>query len=220
MRLAKFNGPTVPHVEERIAEILELWHAHIPGEWTRGPDARLLDPYRRYCRSNYREESIRRGEHAIEYDLLNRAPTARTTQCLGARLVDGVNAVPLAKDSAGGRRGNVEADMLLLVKDEREDEHRLLLVEVKVKSNNAWFAVVENLRQLRLFSESIETQRLFIHRHPELELSESLPVAGLVLAPATFFSAPGAKATSLPPAQTLLERMRLEAGVDARFATW
>ena len=39
--------------------------------------------------------------------------------------------------------------------------HRLELVEVKATSNNAWFASIENLRQLRLFKESTESRTLF-----------------------------------------------------------
>ena len=219
IRLAKYTGASVPDVDERIEQIVELWDREIPGTWRRGQDARLLDPKRRYCRGNDAEDAKRRGEHKIEYELLCRCTDASSTCVMGARLVDGVNAVPLARDSAGGRVGNVEADMLLLVQDSA-GLHSLEVVEVKVTSNNAWFASVENLRQLRLLKESGETRRLFAMRRGDPGLSEDLPFSGLVLAPRGFYSGHGQKGNAVPPARKLLERLRLDAGVDVRLAVW
>ncbi len=219
MRLATFP---VPDVEESVASIVALWNQEIPGSgaWRRGPDQRLLDPERRYLRGDDGKAHMS-GEHFLEYVVLHPVPADMPTFCLGSRLVDGVNAVPLATDAGGGRRGNVEADMLLLVREDAQGEYRLLLVEVKANSNNAWFAVVENLRQLRLFSESEETQRIFHdHRLPSLDLPQPLPVTGVVLAPEGFYTAPGAKAASVSPAQRLLSGMRAETGVDIRLASW
>jgi len=221
MELAKFSGKHLPDAEGRIASLAALWQEPIPGDgvWKRGRDERLLDPDRRYCRSNHLPESLRRGEHAIEYDVLDPSPADVTTITGGGRLVDGVNALPLTKDIlGGGRSGNVEADMLLLVRN--DNAYRLLLVEVKTGSDNAWFAVVENLRQLRLFSESVETQQLFHQRCPELNLPQSLPVTAVVLAPESFYLAKGAKAASVAPAEKLLRRMHDEAGVEGQLATW
>jgi hypothetical protein len=128
-----------------------------------------------------------------------------------------VNAVPLAKDPAGGRAGNVEADMLLLVRASA-GKHRLEVVEVKVTANDAWFAAVENLRQLRLLKESMETRRLFVHRQPGLRLSADLPCSGLVVAPRAFYSGRGKKGNAVAPAEKLLERMMPRA--HARFGLW
>jgi hypothetical protein len=58
-----------------------------------------------------------RGEHAVEHAILALEPDSNVTTCLGERLLDGVNAVPLTKDAGGKRAGNVEADMLLLTSD-------------------------------------------------------------------------------------------------------
>src|SRR3712207_7489533 len=49
------------------------------------------------------------GEHALEHEILCPEPNRSETSCLGFPVVDGVNAVPLARDDAGGRAGNVEA---------------------------------------------------------------------------------------------------------------
>ncbi len=108
--------------------------------------------------------------------------------------------------------------MLLLVRDGRG--YRLHLVEVKARSNNAWFAAIENLRQLRLFSESRKAQRLFQARRPELKLPGSLAVTAVVLAPAEFYGARGQKAEAVAPAQELLASLRAEEAVDAQLATW
>lgn len=215
IELATFSGRLLPGEKARIAAVAALWREDIPPGWERGPDSRLLDRERRYCR---RKDGIRRGEYVIEGEVLDPRPAEVSTICLGARLVDGVNAVPLTKDAGGRRAGNVEADMLLLVRDEHE--YRLLLVEVKTTSNHAWFAAVENLRQLKLFKRSLETQSLFHRRCPDLDLPERLPVTAVVLAPSSFYVASGRKAESVAPAERLLERMRKEASADVRLATW
>lgn len=136
---------------------------------------------------------------------------------LGSTLVDGVNALPLTTDAGGRRKENIEADMLLLVKGGDTYTHQL--IEVKTTSNNAWYAAVQNLRQLKLFSESREAQ-LFHKRWPELELPHVLPVTGVVLAPLAFYMAPNKKAEAVVPAQTLLQHMRVEAKVDVQLTTW
>jgi hypothetical protein len=140
------------------------------------------------------------------------------TVCLGAPLVDGVNAVPLARDSGGRRAGNVEVDMVLLVC--QATGLRLLLVEVKVESNNAWYAAVENLRQMRLFLASDAPRAVFHARLPEFDLPKELPTTAVVLAPVSFYTAAGAKSAAVGPANRLLETMRQNARVDAVLATW
>jgi hypothetical protein len=219
IRIARYPGATIPDVNERINRIVKLWNHPIPGDWRRGQDARLLDPSRRYCRGNSAEDAKRRGEHKIEYELLHPNPDKTEVRVAGARLVDGVNAVPLAKDATGGRMGNVEVDMLLLVQDV-DGHHHLELVEVKDTADNAWFASVENLRQLRLLTESPETRRLVTERRPDLALPADFPFVGLVLAPPAFFSGRGKKGSAVEPAQKLLEKMRAVAGVEVRLATW
>ncbi len=142
IELAGYPGSHVPDVEGRIEKILSLWEQPIPPGWWRGKDTRIGDRHRRYSRGNGGPHDHRPPEHAIEYDVLAPSPVETPTDCLGMPLVDGVNAVPLAKDTGGRRRGNVEADMLLLAGD--PTGYRLFLAEVKVGSNNAWFAVVES----------------------------------------------------------------------------
>jgi hypothetical protein len=207
LELAAYQGREVPDVDERIERIATLWSEPVPGDWRRGADERILDPAQRYCRTHSGDP---RGEHRIEYEVL--AATEPTT-VLGSSLIDGVNAVPLARDEAGGRAGNVEADMLLLIGD--GGGQRQLLVEVKVDADHAWYAVVENLRQLRLFEESEAAQAVFRERR---SATGPLPVEGLVLGPEDFFAHSGRKQAAVRPAQRLIERMANV--IRVRLATW
>jgi hypothetical protein len=197
--------------------VLSLWKEPIPPGWLRGRDPRISDRHRRYCRGNSSPQAHRPAEHAIEYDVLTPSPTETPTHCLGARLIDGVNAVPLTRDAGGRRRANIEADMLLLLR--AAEGHRLVLAEVKVGSNNAWYAVVENLRQLRLFKESVVTQRLFHIRRADLNLRHPLPVTSIVLAPPAFYTASGKRSAAVGPARELIRRARA-AEIDVLLTTW
>lgn len=219
-RLAEFQGPTLSDAPGRIDGVVEHWRAPIPGSWERSLDLRLLDPSERYLRGDRHDADRRKGEHALEFEVLELPPEGRGLSCLSFKLIDGVNAVPLVKDEAGGRKSNVEADMLLLVQDEAAGAHRLLLVEAKVESDNAWYAVVELLRQLRLVLEPIELSRLFRERKPQLDLPTPLPVTGVVLAPTAFYDQNGKKANSVAPAEDLIHRMRDEFDIDVRLAVW
>lgn len=91
---------------------------------------------------------------------------------------------------------------------------------MKEKSNNAWYAAVENPRQLRLFMSSPEAGRVFSHRCPTLLCPADPPITGIVLAPCAFYSSSGQKADSVPPALDLLARFSSECRVDVRLAFW
>ncbi len=216
--LADYRGRFVPDVDQRIEGVAVLWDEPVPPGWERGRDPRVLDRYRRYTRGNGGPADVRRGEHVIEYDILAPSPKDTATAYAGGRLVDGVNAVPLSRDLGGGRTGNVEADMLLLV--EREGSYEMLLVEAKRDAQTAWYAVVENLRQMKLFTAGTTARRLFHARRADLKLPDAVPATAVVLAPEDFYTAPGAKSAAVEPAEELLDRMRAAAGIDACLATW
>jgi hypothetical protein len=156
------------------------------------------------------------GEHAIEHDILCR--NLEQISCFGFKLVDGVNALPLVRDAGGGRSANVEADLFLLAKS--GENYRLFLCEVKDKSNDAWYAAVECLRQLRLLISSPESLRIFAQRLPAFSLPANVPVTALVLAPIHFYSARGKKASAVKPALDLFKRFNAEFPLDLRFAVW
>lgn len=211
--LAGFGGKTLADHRGRIERIVGLWREPIPEGWQRGIDPQLLGG--RYRRGNL--NTAGRGEHAIEYAIL--CEHFGIVSCCGSKLVDGINAFPLSRDTVGlGRRGNVEADMVLLA--ERGGEYRMFLCEVKDKSNDPWYATVESLRQLRLFLSNPESRRVFLHRGAALDLPPEIPATALVLAPSEYFLSRGKKANAVKPALELIARCASEFGVDIRLAAW
>lgn len=212
MDLAHYTGPRVPGVSYRIDQLIRLWQAPIPEPWQRGSDSQLL-------RGRYRRGDLKRphpGEHTIEYEILCRH--FDHISCYGGILVDGVNALPLTRDVGGGRRANVEADMYLLAK--REGAYEAFLCEVKVKRDNAWFAAIESLRQLRLLISNPESLGLFARRNPSLHLPPYISVTALVLAPPDFYSSPGKKGNACGAALDLITQFRSEFNLDIRLAEW
>lgn len=217
MSLARYTGPDVPAAESRIPAIVELWDEPIPAGWERPQDQRLLDPNSRYLRNHMHGRPTPGSEHELEHQLLCPTPATEVSVEPDGRLVDGINAVPLARDQGGHRAGNVEADMLLLIQY-TDGQHELLLVEAKTTSNTAWYAVVENLRQLKLYQLSVTAQSIFTRRQPGLP--ETIPTTGLVLAPDEFYSARGAKRNAVAPARRLIQAMQTTHDINCRLATW
>ena len=185
----------------------------IPGRWQRAIDSQLLG-------SRYRRGDIsapHAGEHTIEHQLL--VERFGEVRVLGGTLIDGVNAFPLACDFAGGgRRGNVEADMLLAVQS--AGGHRLVLCEVKANANDPWYAAVELLRQMRLFRSNPVGFAVMQKRGPLATKSADIPVTGLVVAPAAYYHAPGKKSNAVAPTRRLFEEMRERFRIDVRLAVW
>jgi hypothetical protein len=213
---ARFTGTNLTDAAERTKRLLALWDAPIGNSWHRASDAQLLR--QRYRRGD--SESPHPGEHTIEAAIL--ADPLDELRCFAGRVVDGLNAVPLARDPGGKRKHNVEADIFLLV--ERANAHQVLVVEVKDRSNNAWYAIVENLLQLRLARETDGSQRLFAARANRLSLGhevaqQPLPLVGVVLAPRSFYEARGRKSACLGAARDLLSAFSSK-GVLVRLAVW
>jgi hypothetical protein len=206
-----FAGPHLMEPAGRITEVLDLWAEPVPGSWERGVDAQLLGT--RYRRGDV--DSPHAGEHSIEYEILSQL---EVVQCLEGVVVDGINAMPLTRDETGGRRGNVEGDLLLLV--EKDGEYRLVVCEVKDSANTCWYAALESLRQLKLLHLSITARQLFHHRNRHLTLPTGIPIIGLVVAPARYYTQPGQKANVLPHTIRLLNEFTAKTGVEAHLATW
>jgi hypothetical protein len=169
-----------------IADVLELWHAPVPDPWMRleadTPD-RLLSGLR-YTRGNL--TGSRRGEHEVEDDILIRR--FATVSCLDQPLLDGINAFPLVKDYGGGRRGNVEADLVLLIG--HPNLAGILVCDVKITDGDPWQALLQNLRQLRLFTSNPCCASIFKHRGLDAKIAQ---IRGGVIAPESFYSRSGAR---------------------------
>jgi hypothetical protein len=91
---------------------------------------------------------------------------------------------------------------------------------VKDRANDPWYAVVESLRQLRLFLANAETRCLFTQRGSVIGLPADIPVTGLVLAPIEYYSSRGKKQNAVKPSSELLMRLASEFAVDVQLAVW
>jgi hypothetical protein len=210
--LAIYQGARLPDPTGRTEGVLRLWSECVPGNWQRGIDRQLLGP--RYRRGDFGDP--RPGEHTTEHEIL--VDSFDGVTCLGAQLIDGINAMPLTRDLGGGRSGNVEADLLLLLKE--NGAYRLAVCEVKNAANNAWYAAVENLRQLKLLLSNKEAQKVFSHRNPEMALPLPISPMALVIAPYEFYYRRGQRDNARPHAKSLLGRFRFSTGVDAWLTCW
>ena len=211
--LALYGGPSVPDAGKRIDALISLWKRPVPGNWKRSVDPQLLGA--RYRRGDV--AAPHNGEHRIEFEILQEQ--FDRVKCFGNRLADGLNAFPLCRDTRGiGRRGNVEADLLLLAEENRM--FHLYICEVKHASNDPWYAAVESLRQLRLFVESEEAKQIFTHRGVCGRLPAEIAVAALVLAPDSFYRARGRNRNAVPPVCQLISRFQSEIDVDLRLSVW
>jgi Holliday junction resolvase-like predicted endonuclease len=169
-------------------------------------------------RTRYRRrdvESPHAGEHSIEHEILSQLENVR---CLDGSVVDGINAMPLARDETGGRRGNVEGDLFLLLK--KNGTYHLVICEVKHSANTCWYAAIESLRQLKLLHLSTAARQLFHHRNRDLSLPAEIPIVGLVLAPEQYYIQPGQKGNVLPHTIRLLSEFRNKTGIEAYLAAW
>lgn len=234
-----FHGPNLADAEARVDRILALWKQLVGLQgWERDVDElqkskRPTDQFRltptcHYVRGDGGPDTTKRArapEHDLEWRVLDTFVTAGL-RSLDAEVIDAVNAVPLTK-IRGGRTGNIEIDIVFLVK--HKNGYSLQLVEAKHAANNAWFAVVEALRQLALFEASSETsavRQLMCLRNPKLGLQASqLRAQSLVLAPRAFYESPdrnnpGQKQNAVAPAKELVARVSGELGVRCDLAVW
>lgn len=211
--LACFEGGVLADSDSRIEKLLALWNLPIPGRWQRERDSQLLaDRYRRGDR-----HAPHAGEHTIEHQILE--THFDEVRCFQTQLIDGVNAFPLSCDFAGGgRRANVEADMLLLGRS--ENQFRFFLCEVKDGANDPWYASVELLRQMKLFLDNPLARKTMIHRGSLPVQAAEATVTGLVLAPRAYYFANGKKQNALAPARKLFREFNRICQIDLRLAIW
>jgi hypothetical protein len=211
--LGEFHGPKLPDPDRRISEVLALWQARIPEPWMRSEaeiPKRILSK-QRYTRGNL--NGIRRGEHEIEYEILSMR--FDSVKCLDRPLLDGVNAYPVVKDSAGGRNDDIEPDLVLLCGP--IDSALVLVGDVKKTDGNPWSALVQNLRQFRLFTANPVCASLFGQRGVKANVVQA---CAAVIAPKTFYGSRGQKANSLLHAHKLSEAILLAHNVTSELLVW
>lgn len=216
--LADFKGAALPgdEWERRINDIIALWPQQPPGTWQR-TEYQISNQCKPGC--TYRRGDKARpnpGEHQIEHSLIS----GETINFLDAkyRFVPITNAFPCVTDVSGGRGANVEVDLLGIL--EAGDVAHPLICEIKDDANNPWYAVVENLRQLKLFLSNKQVNLPFLKSRYEGTRPFSSPL-GIVIAKSGYFSKPGQKVNSFKAAEILIDRLKAKHS-DARvmMASW
>lgn len=169
-----------------------------------------------------RQRGFRRGdkhrpqpEHKLEKKLFDLSVWEVKGGTLPMHLYPELNEISFGNQGDGQRK----IDVLALLKV--GDKITPLAIEMKGKStNNCWFAVVENLQQLRLL-RNYPLSRLalspWLKPFQQPLLTQS---GGMVLAPPLFFDAKGQKNNSFRQAKELIRAIRKELGIIIFLATF
>jgi hypothetical protein len=157
--------------------ILELWHQPVPRAWERAVWTGKL---------GYRKRSSDKGEQRTEKELFNRVREdfalifSDQEPSAGYRVKTIYHNMPLANQ----RKGQVIADAFaVLVTD---GNSRPLFIEVKVTANDPWFALVENLQQIRLARACARKIENFVLESSKHRVERG--VWGLILAPEDYYA--------------------------------
>ncbi len=204
---AQISEQTLP---SRITSVINLWNIEMPLDWERKNWAFLQQ--RGFRRG---DEHDPQPEHKLEKEFFDLPAWEVKGGALPMCLFPELNEISFGNQGDGQRK----IDVLALLKI--ADKTTPLAIEMKGKStNNCWFAVVENLQQLRLL-HSYPQSRLALNRW--LKPFERLPLSqswGMVLAPPTFFDAKGQKQNSFRQAKELIRALRKELGIIILLAAF
>lgn len=194
----------MPTPEEKIGQLIELWNQKIPDSWQRESLPKTFEwGYRRSLGGRKPTP-----EHELEKRLFK-----SSLKIDGYCSVDlFANAFPLAKWRT------VEADMVAVAKIDAATE--VLVIEAKDKANNAWYAAVENLRQLKLFDANRRTNLEFLKNKVSDCVWGELKMTGLVIAPPDFFEHKGQKGNATQPAKNLVAAFQRKLGVRVLLGKW
>jgi len=201
--LATFSGDQVPTPEEKIGRLIELWNQEIPDGWQRENLPKTFEwGYRRSLGGKKQTP-----EHELEKRLFKIKSLLKIDGYGSVDLL--ANAFPLAKWRS------VEADMVAVAKKDVATE--IMVIEAKDKANNAWYAAVENLHQLKLFDANRRTNLEFLKNKVSDCVQGELAITGLVIAPPDFFEHKGQKGNATQPAKNLVAAFQRKLGVRVLF---
>ena len=177
-----------------VGEIVKLWHRPIPRAWERAVWAGKL---------GYRKRSNNKGEQRTEQRLFDRVHIDFELIFAGQqpdaeyRVTTIYHNMPLANQ----RKGQVIADAFgVLVTGA---SLRPLIIEVKVTANDPWFALVENLQQIRLARACARKIQEFVLESSKERVDRG--VWGLILAPEDYYMR---RSDSLTKCTHLLEALK------------
>jgi hypothetical protein len=189
-------------VSAKIERVKTLWDVSIPCEWERENWTFLTtEGFRR------KPGLIPQPEHELEKAIFARDKWTIKSEQGMSFVSPRLNEISFAKHKQGQRK----IDVLAVLKT--GDCQIPLAIEVKKTTNNCWFAVVENLQQLKLL-RAYPQKRL--QNHPFLAAFKNLHLpasTGMVLAPMDFFYHQGQKYNSFCHAQELIHELRTHCGI-------
>jgi hypothetical protein len=157
-------------------QIIKLWQQPMPRDWEREIWQGKL---------GYRKRSDNKGEQCTEKELFNGGSNGFELVFSGQQTNANYRVKPIYHNMplANRRKGQVIADAFGVL--ETGTNVRPLFIEVKVAANDPWFALVENLQQIRLARACAQKIQAFVHKNTEYRVERG--VWGLILAPERYY---------------------------------
>ena len=157
-------------------QILKLWQKPMPRDWEREIWEGKL---------GYRKRSDNKGEQCTEKELFSGGSNGFELVFSGQQTNANYRIKPIYHNMplANRRKGQVIADAFGVL--ETAKSVRPLFIEVKVAANDPWFALVENLQQIRLARACAQKIQAFVHENTEYRVERG--VWGLILAPKGYY---------------------------------
>jgi hypothetical protein len=179
--IKQFNDWSAEWKDERkkidAGKILKLWQQPMPRGWER----EIWEG-----KFGYRKRSDNKGEQCTEKELFNgeskvfKLGFSDQETHADYRVAAIYHNMPLANQ----RKGQVIADAFGVL--EIGKSVRPLFIEVKVAANDPWFALVENLQQIRLARACAHEIQDFVHENSKHRVERG--VWGLILAPESYYA--------------------------------
>jgi hypothetical protein len=187
-----------------IEEVIKLWRTPMPRGWLREWGGDL----------GYRKKGNDQGEKRIERQLFEANKSGLVLKYEEAKLP--INLIYHNMPFVNQRGGQVLADALGIVQIERSLHP--LIFEVKVSNEHPWYALVENLRQLRLARACARQIQGFLRDKAEQYTMRG--VRGMVLAPRSYFAKSHKGKNTLEASRKLLTKLKKETRARIAFGVW
>jgi hypothetical protein len=206
-KIERFNDWSARWKEERktidAVAISDLWQQRIPRGWEREIWEGKL---------GYRKCTDEKGERRTEGELFKGKSrgfqlTFSDQETNADYRIEAIyHNMPLANQ----RKGQVIADAFGVLKTDKSA--RPLFIEIKVTANNPWFALVENLQQIRLARACAHKIQGFVHENSNHRVERG--VWGLILAPGAYYEK---HCNNLAHCKLLLDRLNQNALARVAF---
>ena len=187
-----------------IEGVLKLWKAPMPRHWEREWTGDL----------GYRKKGNDQGEKRIERQLFEANNREVTVQYKASKSPIKLiyHNMPLVNQS----RGQVIADAFGVV--QIGEIYHPLLFEIKVNNEHPWYALVENLRQLRLARACARRIQQFVKEKTGQQTARG--VWGMVPAPKSYFDKSSKRRNSLEASRQLLKILKENTRARISFGVW